>query len=357
MNSKPAVIYMLHQGCTGSGVYGTERMTLDTLEALRPVCRPVLLAPEGAALVRAAETGFDTVALRGRAALALALLRALRSGPVAGLVTTSVLQSLLGLCCASALRLKVPHVHVVHGGWDGDFGSYGRKRLLNRFPVSILAVSAYAKEKLIRQGVGADRITVVPNFLSASRASAFARRAPFSAPVRRVAVISRLDPSKRVDLLIAALEAHSELRDLYFGVFGDGPELPALRRRAEVSDLPVSFHGFLPDVAARLAGYDALLHLCPVESFGLVVLEAFAAGLPVVVPDRGGTAEIVAGPPAGLRFRADDATDLARTLAQLKGLDPGTLNEMSREGPTLLCQKYSQEACLPEILRLLCLSR
>ncbi|MEU3353002.1 glycosyltransferase [Streptomyces sp. NPDC037389] len=85
-------------------------------------------------------------------------------------------------------------------------------------------------------------------------------------------------------------------------VLGTGPERGRLERRAYEDGLPVRFHGHVTDrhaVARALARADVALAPCPVESFGLSVLEALACGTPVVTADTGAAPELLA-PDAGL---------------------------------------------------------
>ncbi|MDT0447971.1 glycosyltransferase [Streptomyces hesseae] len=85
-------------------------------------------------------------------------------------------------------------------------------------------------------------------------------------------------------------------------VLGTGPERGRLERRACEAGLPVRFHGHVADrhaVARALARSDVALAPCPVESFGLSVLEALACGTPVVTADTGASPELLA-PNAGL---------------------------------------------------------
>ncbi|MCC3779484.1 glycosyltransferase [Streptomyces sp. UNOB3_S3] len=89
-------------------------------------------------------------------------------------------------------------------------------------------------------------------------------------------------------------------------VLGDGPERGRLERRAYEAGLPVRFHGHMTDrraVARALARADVALAPCPVESFGLSVLEALACGTPVVTADTGAAPELLA-PEAGLTAAA-----------------------------------------------------
>src|SRR5207247_2205954 len=69
-------------------------------------------------------------------------------------------------------------------------------------------------------------------------------------------------------------------------------------------------------LARSLASADALVHGCPFETFGLSIAEAMSSGLPPIVPDEGGAAEMhVEG--AGERYRALDVDACARAIARL----------------------------------------
>ena len=346
----PMAVYVLHSG----NLYGTERMALDTLTGLRAEFDPVLVAPPGAALEAAAALGFRTIPFSGQRGMTLVLFRLLRDGSVAALLTTSVVQSLMAAGSGMLLNRHFRHLHVVHAGSPDDTGSYGHKRLLNPLPLSIVAVSRFVKEKLLQHGVREDRISVIPNFLSDERLAAFERRPPFAqSGVRRIAVVSRLDPMKRVDLLCDVLEAEPSLADLEFRIYGTGTAHGSLRQRIDAAGLNVRLAGFTPHIEDELAQSEALLHLCPTEPFGLAVLEAFAAGLPVIVPDAGGAAEIVGADGCGFLFRADDPADLARVLRTVRGAGADELNRKVDGGRQLLRCEYRQRVGIRRYLRLL----
>lgn len=98
-------------------------------------------------------------------------------------------------------------------------------------------------------------------------------------------------PERSVDTVAALRDSGCAARLV---VAGDGPRMPALRRRAR--GLPVTFLGFVPDrtdVARLLATADVSLAPGPHETFGLAALEALASGTPVVVSARSALAEIV----------------------------------------------------------------
>ena len=77
---------------------------------------------------------------------------------------------------------------------------------------------------------------------------------------------------------------------------------------------------------------DCLVHLCPVEPFGLAILEAMAADLPVLVANSGGAGALIDDGISGFHFRANDAGDLGRRLQELTDAPPALLNRVVSGG-------------------------
>ncbi|MFI0444298.1 glycosyltransferase [Actinomadura sp. 6N118] len=144
-----------------------------------------------------------------------------------------------------------------------------------------------------------------------------------ASPVRLVH-LGRLSTEKRPDLALNTVaELHRRGVHVHLDVIGDGPLSGTLRGIAQRDDLPVRFHGHVPgraDIARLLASADVALAPCPVESFGLAVLEALACGTPVVAADRGAAHELlvpgagVAVPPTPEAF-ADGVQQILRLPA------------------------------------------
>ena len=100
---------------------------------------------------------------------------------------------------------------------------------------------------------------------------------------------------------------------------GDGVDrgrVEALADRLGVADR-VQFTGWRSDVASLLDRFDIFIHPSRDEPFGLAVLEASAAGLPVVAYDDGGLPEVVAAGETGLLAPVGDIDALAAFLEQL----------------------------------------
>jgi glycosyltransferase involved in cell wall biosynthesis len=262
---------------------------------------------------------------------------------------TGVAQSFVCYFLAMLFFVRLRKLQVTHGG-TSDLHAYGRKRLLNRIPIGVVAVSDFVRDRLIEHGVRADAVHVVNNFLIDGQRPATLERGSYAGdgararavdPSRvKVAVVSRVDAIKRIDLLVEAVESGT-LADFDFDVYGTGTDIDTLRARA-ASHANVRFHGFVADAQDRMAEADFLLHLCPEEPFGLVVLEAFRAGLVVVVPDAGGAGSLVDDRVNGLRFRAGDASDLRRVLLAARALPGPVLQRLADAGREALEQRYCQ---------------
>jgi glycosyltransferase involved in cell wall biosynthesis len=94
----------------------------------------------------------------------------------------------------------------------------------------------------------------------------------------------------------------------------------------------VEFRGFVEDVSRELARLDILVHASVLpEPFGQVVLEAMAAGLPVVAANAGGPAEVVTDEVNGLLYPTGDERALANALRRLAG-DPALRDQLGQAG-------------------------
>ncbi len=123
------------------------------------------------------------------------------------------------------------------------------------------------------------------------------------------------------DLLAAVPRLRRRHPGIRVVVAGRGPkdgELRELARRLRLGR-SVRFAGFVPDaeLAALVAAADCAVVPSLYEPFGLVALEAAAAGTPVVASDVGGLREVVEHGLTGLRFPAGDPAALADAIGEL----------------------------------------
>ncbi|WP_447925820.1 glycosyltransferase family 4 protein [Georgenia muralis] len=137
---------------------------------------------------------------------------------------------------------------------------------------------------------------------------------------RTVLVVQRLQPEKQTAVAVAAF-ARSGLAEQGWSleVVGPGAERAKLERQSAAQAPPgsVRFLGRRPDVPDRMAAAAVLLAPCPLEGLGMSVLEAMAAGLPVVAAAAGGHLETVGSTPGATLFPPGDADAAAGLLREL----------------------------------------
>jgi len=148
----------------------------------------------------------------------------------------------------------------------------------------VVAVSADQGRWLTERGlIEPHALTVIP---SAVAMSVLGRLPAPSERPRVIGAIGRFDTQKGFDILIRAFrrvdDPSAELR-----LVGDGPERAALAALAG-DDPRIRFTGFAPDPVAAYAGVDAVVVPSRWEPYGLVAIEARAAGRPVLVADVDG---------------------------------------------------------------------
>lgn len=147
-----------------------------------------------------------------------------------------------------------------------------------------------------------------------------------------VLTVSRIAPQKRLDLVVeAAAQLAGTVPGALWQVVGDGdPQLLSrLQQLARDRRAPVEFLGARTDVPALMRAADVLALASTWEARALVVQEAMAAGLPVVVPAVGGLPGLLAG--AGLLVAPGDAAALAEAVATV-ATQPGRAAAMAQAG-------------------------
>ena len=137
-----------------------------------------------------------------------------------------------------------------------------------------------------------------------------------SAVVGCVGVFKRAKGQARV--VDAMLIARREHRDAWLVFVGDGPERSAVEQRVRASGLDrVRFLGAVSDARTLYDGFDVVISASDAEGLPNVVLEAAAAGRPIVATAAGGTPEIVIDGVTGLLVPVGDTEGLGRGLGLL----------------------------------------
>lgn len=181
----------------------------------------------------------------------------------------------------------------------------------------VIAPTLFVRERALEFGLPAERVRLV----SLGAVPGPGRPRP-AGPRRRFGFIGTLAPHKGVHVLVEAfrgLEDPQVSLDL-FGSASTHPSYASALRRAASGDPRIRFRGAFPegDQDRVLAGLDALvLPSIWWETTGLVLLEALAAGVPVVASDTGGVPEVVAHQATGLLVPPRDVPALRSALGDL----------------------------------------
>lgn len=221
---------------------------------------------------------------------------------------------------------RIPHIHVEDGFGPEEADRQLARRVWTRRAAlagKTLVVPSRALETLAREtwrvpgltlafvanGIDLDRYPAAPQPELAARLEAAG-----TGPV--IGTIARLGREKRVDRLIRAVAALDT--PIRLAIVGDGPERPALEALADSLGLGARavFAGYLPDPPAVMATFDVFALSSDTEQMPTSLMEAMAAGLPVVATDVGDVRSML--PPAQGRFLAPPADDaFAHALADL----------------------------------------
>ena len=111
--------------------------------------------------------------------------------------------------------------------------------------------------------------------------------------------------------------------------------------------------GFDAEPVKRMADADFLVHCRADEAFGMVLLEAMACRLPVIVPNTGGTGRIVRDGVTGLTFDPSSPDHLAAALVRLRSLSADELDAMTEAAAHELTERFSGETQRGVLVRLL----
>ena len=178
------------------------------------------------------------------------------------------------------------------------------KKLVDRYIVS----TDFFARKFITSGLPADKISVKPHFAPRSQLK--------PADGEYALFIGRLAPEKGA---LTLLKAWQSVGHVPLKIRGDGPLFPHLHSAAIEHNLPIEWLPRLsePDLTHVFQGARFLVWPSEglYETFGLVAVEAFACGLPVIASNLGAMAEIVRTRVTGLHFNSGDAADLANIVA------------------------------------------
>lgn len=154
--------------------------------------------------------------------------------------------------------------------------------------------------------------------------------------------VGRVSKEKNLDTLVAATRKLAEWQLSVRPVFvGDGPYLNEMKRLLPDAIFTGTLRG--EELATAYASADFFAFPSTTDTFGNVVLEAQAAGLPVIVSDVGGPRDLVQPGKDGFITRALDATELAEAIRRLAG-DPALRERLGATARTRVESRDWSEA-------------
>lgn len=233
------------------------------------------------------------------------------------------------------------------------------RRLINRYVISKLtdrfvAVSGDVRDRLVRyEGLDRDQIEVIYTGATESRDLTETERLElrrewgFTPDDFVVGTVGRQDPIKNLPMLVEAFAGCAiKMPQLGGLVVGDGPEADNLKRLVERKGLAdrIRLTGFHEDARKMVECMD-LFVLCSLsEGTSMALLEAMAAGVPVVVTDVGGNPEVVEDGVSGRVIASRDAEALAAAIASTPNSD--SVERMAAAGKERFQQNFSFSAML-----------
>jgi glycosyltransferase involved in cell wall biosynthesis len=350
---------------------GPERQMLGMADALPPGhdvtfvsfaedgrCEPFLAEARnrGYAAIR---LNYDTPRLLAAARELSAHLREIRPDVV---LCHTYKANLVGRPVCRTVGVRVVAVSRAWTGEDFKVRMYDRldRYLLKRFD-RVVAVSEGQAEQVRATGVPERKLRVIRN---SARVDAFAQpdpagRADLEAlvptPGERIVVSAgRLSPDKGFDVLIRAAAVVCTVDPgARFVVFGDGvlrEELPKQASAAGLSE-KMAFAGFRTDLDRLMPHADVFVLPSFNEGLPNVILEASAAGVPVVATAVSGTPEAILDGQTGHLVAAGDAATMANRLLRLLG-DVGIRRRMGRAGRTFVAGRFTFTAQAQSYLNL-----
>lgn len=352
MTGDPMPTRVLHLVYSG-GLYGIERMLLALLPALRSRgFEPTLgcfgdpTAPNGAIGRAASEAGIRTVFLgdahQGGFRGARDLHRALRELAPDLVHLHGYKATIIGGVLARIHR--IPAVATYHAEARQAVGlrlQVAAESPVLRLLARVVAVSQPIAAELAERGVRTGRIVVIPNGIAPTSPPRVEPRGTFP-----VAVVGRLVAEKNVQMVLESVAAlRGRFPALRVLIAGEGPYRASLEARVAALGLRevVTFAGFVTDVPSLLAGAAAFAMPSQTEGMPISLLEAMAAGVPIIASAVGSIPEIVRDGREALLIPRNDQGALTAALERLL-TDPASARVRSEAASARFRERFTAEA-------------
>ena len=228
---------------------------------------------------------------------------------------------------AAAIACRVPVVIGCEQSadpWKG-WHQLALDRYLARRTARIIVNGNGVREFYARAGIAADKFVLIPNGIAPHQPSPVTRsdvlaRLNLPPDTKLAATVARLWPQKRVRDVIWAAELLTVARDdVHVLIIGDGPERARLQRFRDQVQLQnrVHFLGHRHDVPQLIEHFDVLWLASGYEGLPNILMEAMAAGVPVVATDIPGNRQLVTHGSTGYLVPVGDHAALAKCAFQI----------------------------------------
>lgn len=253
------------------------------------------------------------------------------------------------------------HGHVLEGYFTPAATQFFVRieRVLARRTDRIITVSPRLRQTLLAMGIGRpEQVEVIPlgleldRFLRIPRGQAALRsslRIPDGAPL--LGIVGRLVPIKDHPTLLQAITLFPDGGQApHLLVVGDGERREELQRLTHHLGLASRVHylGWRDDLDAILGGLDVVICCSRNEGTPVALIEAMAAGVPVISTDVGGVADLVAHGETGWLVPPGDPTALARGIGKLLG-DPGLCRRLVATARPVALEKHHIKGLIPRM--------
>ena len=271
---------------------------------------------------------------------------------------------MLGRLAARAAGVPVVvhtfHGHVLRGYFGGLTTAFYRavERRLGASSDVLVAVSEAVKRDLVALGVAPDaKIRVIPLGLDLEPLAGALPRGSLRGEARvgegapLVGIVGRLAPIKDVDTFLrAAVAVRAALPAARFAVVGDGEERGRLEAESARMGLggAVFFHGWRREMTEVYGDLDVVVNCSRNAGTPVALIEALAAGRPVVATRVGGTPDLLGEGRRGVLVPPGDAGALAAAvLDALRGRDE--IRARSREGQAYVLAHHSARRLIDDV--------
>jgi len=259
-----------------------------------------------------------------------------------------------------ALRaLGIPFVSTCHNWIDNDRKAnfYGvMDRFILRRYASIVAVSEDVRQRVLKAGVRAEKISLIRNGIDLrpfDHASAFVKDELGWSAYPLVGLVGRLSIEKGIDIfLLAAARVLAQLPDAKFVVAGDGPDRAKLDALIDKLGIRGSVHmlGRRDDMPSVYASLDVMVSASRQEGLPIAILEGMASRLPLIATAVGEVPAVILDGRTGVLVPTEAPELLAEAIIELLR-NPAKRERLGSAARKLVEDKFSAERMTADYFR------